>query len=270
MKIFIGKNIIVTGAASGMGRSLTQRLSQLGAKVWATDVNEHGLADLARALPTIQTRILDVTDKAAFEALIQDVAAQGGLDYLFNNAGIAVFKEVKDNTFEEWQRTVDINQWGVVYGTLAAFEVMRQQGSGHIVNTASIAGLTPAPMLTAYAMTKHAVVGLSLSLREEAKDYGVNVSTVCPGVVETNIVQSKDMEGLPIKIDNPFEYFKRRTGFSPVSADKAAQCILDGVARNKAEIIFPLHGRLIVSSFHNARKLWQLGQARALRMFRGQ
>ena len=217
----------------------------------------------------VYTQSLDVTDKAAFEALIADTAEQHGqLDYLFNNAGIAVTGEVADNTFEDWQRTIDINQMGVVYGTLAAYELMREQGRGHIVNTASIAGLMPAPMLTAYAMTKHAVAGLSLSLREEAKAYGVKVSTVCPGIVRTNIVGSDDMRRLNLSLDDPFEFIRQKARINPISADDAATYILKGVRKNLPEIVFPAHGKFAVAAFHNMRKLWETFTAMGLKEMR--
>ena len=272
MKRFNGKTAIVTGAASGMGRAITLKLLSLGATVMASDVNEPGLAALAAdsdGTGTLLTARLDVTDRAAFSALITQVAAEhGGLDYLFNNAGIAITGEFKDNVEADWQRTIEINQMGVLYGTHAAYEVMRGQGSGHIVNTASIAGLMPAPMLTLYAMTKHAVIGLSLSLREEAKAYGVRVSAVCPGIVETNIVGVDQMQKLKLGSDSPFDFIRRKTPVRPISAAQAADAILAGVTKNQPEIVFPLHGRLAVSTFHNARRIWELAVAPGLKVLR--
>jgi len=273
MKVFKGKTAVVTGAASGMGRALTLKLLSFGAHVVATDVNADGLKALAAGhagAGKLTTQQLDVTNQVAFTALIHDVAATGSLDYLFNNAGIAITGELKDNVESDWQRTIDINQMGVLYGTLAAYEVMRAQGSGHIVNTASIAGLMPAPMLALYAMTKHAVVGLSLSLREEAKVYGVRVSAVCPGIVETNIVGVEQMQKLKLGNDSPFDFIRSKTPVKPITADKAAEFILAGVGKNLPEIIFPLHGKLAVSTFHNARRLWELAVAPGLKIMRGQ
>jgi len=273
MKIFHGKTAVVTGAASGMGRAITLKLLSFGAHVVATDVNAEGLKALTAGhtgAGKLTTQQLDVTNRTAFTALIQDVAAKGSLDYLFNNAGIAITGELKDNVESDWQRTIDINQMGVLYGTLAAYEVMRVQGSGHIVNTASIAGLMPAPMLALYAMTKHAVVGLSLSLREEAKIYGVRVSAVCPGIVETNIVGVEQMQKLKLGNDSPFDFIRSKTPVRPITADKAAEFILAGVGKNLPEIIFPLHGKLAVSTFHNARRLWELAVAPGLKIMRGQ
>jgi short-subunit dehydrogenase len=104
---------------------------------------------------------------------------------MLNNAGIALGGEVRDMDLEHWRRILDVNLWGVIHGTTAAYQVMVKQGFGHIVNTASLGGLIPEPMATAYATTKHAVVGLSTSLRAEAAELRVKVSVVCPGFVQT-------------------------------------------------------------------------------------
>lgn len=269
MKHYAGKTAIVTGAASGMGRAIAQQLAAAGAHVVATDINGEGLEALAGEVSgSLDTRVLNVCDREAFTALVNDVADKSGLDLLFNNAGIAITGELKDNVEADWQRTIDINQMGVLYGTLAAYDVMRLQGHGHIVNTASIAGLMPAPMLALYAMTKHAVVGLSLSLREEAKVYGVKVSVVCPGIVETSIVGSDQMRRMKLEDDSPFDMIRKKTPVRPISAERAAEYILRGVERNQPEIVFPLHGRLSVATFHNARRLWEASIQPGLRFLR--
>jgi NAD(P)-dependent dehydrogenase (short-subunit alcohol dehydrogenase family) len=272
MKVYQGKTAVVTGAASGMGRAVSLQLVAAGAKVVATDVNAAGLASLAQecADPALLvTQSLDVTDRQAFDSLLRQVAANGSLDYLFNNAGIAITGELKDNTEPDWQRTIDINQMGVLYGTLTAYELMRAQGHGHIVNTASVAGLMPAPMLAIYAMTKHAVVGLSLSLREEARTYGVKVSVVCPGIVETPIVGRDQMQRLKLGDISPYDLIRQKSPIRPITPDQAASAILRGVERNLPEIIFPLHGKLAVSTFHNARRLWELSVKPGLKLFQG-
>ena len=125
---------------------------------------------------------VDVTDAVAVQRLVDGtVAREGRLDLLFNNAGIAVFADARDTSLEDWNRLIDVNLRGVVHGVAAAYPLMVRQGSGHIVNTASAAGLLPSPANIAYAATKHAVVGLSLTLRAEAVHHGVGVSVICPG-----------------------------------------------------------------------------------------
>ena len=133
--------------------------------------------------------VVDVRDASGFQKLVDDTAAEHGrLDYLFNNAGIGIAGEERDVSLEDWNTVLDVDLHGVVHGVRAAYALMVKQGHGHIVNTASLAGLLPSPGLVPYAMTKHGVVGLSLSLRAEAAEHGVRVTAVCPGVVDTPIL----------------------------------------------------------------------------------
>ncbi len=162
----------------------------------------------------------------------------GRLDYIFNNAGIAVAGEVYDMSLDHWRRIIDINLWGVIYGTHAAYPIMVKQRSGHIVNVASTAGLVAFPTCTPYATTKHAVVGLSSSLREEALEFGVKVSAVCPGFIKTNIFEAAVManasrDGLVSAAEE-----------AGMEVDKAALKILRGVERNQRIINFPGQARL--------------------------
>jgi short-subunit dehydrogenase len=176
---------------------------------------------------------LDVTREEDVRRLVDETAAeQGRLDYIFNNAGIGIGGEVQDMDLDHWKRIVDVNQWGVVYGTLAAYRVMVKQGSGHIVNTASGAGLVPTPLLTAYSMTKHAVVGLSTGLRAEGAALGVKVSVVCPGYIDTPIFDSTEYVNTSKEISMSMVP-SRLKAMSPGDCARAA---LRGVARNRGII----------------------------------
>jgi NAD(P)-dependent dehydrogenase (short-subunit alcohol dehydrogenase family) len=174
----------------------------------------------------------------------------GRLDLMVNNAGIGVGGEARELLLAHWDRVIDVNVRGVVHGVHAAYPVMIQQGSGHIVNTASLAGLVPAPLLTPYAMTKHAVVGLSLSLRAEAAAYGIRVTVVCPGVVDTPMIDTEGPEDLPrptLLRGHVREYFRHLSPrFYP--ADQLAQDIVRGLDRNSALVIAP----------RSARAAWQV------------
>ncbi|MDX1692503.1 MAG: SDR family oxidoreductase [Ketobacteraceae bacterium] len=252
MKIFRNKSVVITGAGSGMGRALAMQLGSYGANVVATDIDEEAAQVTAREIKRKDGHAsyhpLDVRDRDAFRSLLKGVVGDyGTLDYLFNNAGIAIFGEVRDQSEEDWQRVIDINQMGVLYGTLAAYEIMCRQGSGHIVNTASIAGLSATPLLTPYSMTKHAVVGLSMSLREEAKGLGVKVSTVCPGLIRTSIADGNFARAS--HFPDAFGFLEEKLRIRPLSADEAAKYILKGVKKNQAQIIFPAHGRSMVNAY---------------------
>ena len=244
--------MVITGAGSGMGRALAMQLGSYGANVVATDIDEEAAQVTAREIKRKDGHAsyhpLDVRDRDAFRSLLKGVVGDyGTLDYLFNNAGIAIFGEVRDQSEEDWQRVIDINQMGVLYGTLAAYEIMCRQGSGHIVNTASIAGLSATPLLTPYSMTKHAVVGLSMSLREEAKGLGVKVSTVCPGLIRTSIADGNFARAS--HFPDAFGFLEEKLRIRPLSADEAAKYILKGVKKNQAQIIFPAHGRSMVNAY---------------------
>jgi NAD(P)-dependent dehydrogenase (short-subunit alcohol dehydrogenase family) len=132
--------------------------------VVVADINAGGAGQVASTITTASGRAraahLDVSRAEDVQKLIDETASKHGqLDFMFNNAGIAMGGEVRDMDLEHWRRILDVNLWGVIYGTTAAYRVMTQQGFGHIVNTASLGGLIPEPMATAYATTKHAVVG---------------------------------------------------------------------------------------------------------------
>jgi short-subunit dehydrogenase len=159
---------------------------------------------------------------------------------MFNNAGIGIAADVRDMDMEHWQEIININLMGVIYGTLAAYKVMTGQGFGHIVNTASLAGLVPIPITTAYTMTKHGVVGLSLALRAEAKALGVKVSVVCPGMVDTNIIHS----GLLINVDRKEAIDSIKLKLKLMDPARAARSILKGVRKNRSIIKVTLHARI--------------------------
>jgi NAD(P)-dependent dehydrogenase (short-subunit alcohol dehydrogenase family) len=239
MKYFGDRVAIITGGASGIGRALAKALVAKGAKVVLADINAAGLEETldsltegpgtAIAIPT------DVTDPDAVQSLVDTtVERYGKLDLIFNNAGIGVFGEAKDVTIEDWYRVFDVNIRGVLHGVLAAYPIMIEQGHGHIVNTASLAGLTATPLAAGYTATKHAVVGLSTTLRLEAREYGVRVSAVCPGLIDTAIV--RDSKSVKYDLDKIINFF-RRHHIRPISPDRCAREILRGVRANRRLIV---------------------------------
>jgi NAD(P)-dependent dehydrogenase (short-subunit alcohol dehydrogenase family) len=182
---FVGAVAIVTGGGAGIGAALAAALTARGARVVVADIDpSRAQAPVGRG-EALEGHQVDVTDAAALTALIDDVAARfGRLDYVFNNAGVSVTGDARDLELAHWRKVIDVNLMGVVHGTHAAYRVMTRQGHGHIVNIASLAGLIPLPTNVPYATSKHAVVGLSLSLRAEGAALGVRVSAVCPGFIE--------------------------------------------------------------------------------------
>jgi len=237
MDVFRDKTAIVTGGASGIGKGLCEELGKYGAHVVVADLNGEVARDVAASLKASGGRAeavkLDVTNEEDVRGLIDETAAKNGkLDYIFNNAGIGIGGEVQDMDLDHWKRIVDVNQWGVVYGTLAAYNVMVKQGTGHIVNTASSAGLVPSPLLTAYSMTKHAVVGLSTGLRAEGAALGVKVSVVCPGFIDTPIFDSTEY----VNTSKEISMSVVPPGLKSMGAEDCARAVLRGVARNRGII----------------------------------
>ncbi len=244
MDYFQDKAAIVTGGASGIGQMLCEELAARGAIVIVADLNLDGAQRAAST--TIESggraraESLDVSNADAVRDLVDRVAGEHGrLDFMFNNAGIGVGGEVRDLSPEHWRRIVEINLFGVISGTSAAYSVMVKQGFGHIVNTASVAGLIGSPTMTPYATTKYAVVGLSTSLRSEAERLGVRVSVVCPGFIQTGIYDAATL----VKGDKAA--FLSQIPFKLMDARSAARKILRGVERNRAIIVFPFYARLL-------------------------
>jgi NAD(P)-dependent dehydrogenase (short-subunit alcohol dehydrogenase family) len=223
---FRDKVCVVTGAASGIGFALSEALLQAGAVVLLADLDAQKLVAAVTQLSAHAGRVystpVDVTNEAQVQQMVEGTAARHGrLDLLFNNAGIGGTAPIEVITLEHWRRIIDINLWGVIYGVHYALPIMRKQGGGHIVNTASIAGLIPPPFQALYCATKYAVVGLSESLRFELADESIHFTVVCPANVATGIFGSA----------KPPE--------DAISAEEAAQITLEGVAHKQGIIAFP-------------------------------
>jgi NAD(P)-dependent dehydrogenase (short-subunit alcohol dehydrogenase family) len=236
---FTGKQAIVTGAGSGIGAALCRALVAAGASVVCTDIDGEAAARTAESLSgpgTARSVTVDVTDAAAVQGVVDDVLARAGrLDLMFNNAGIAWGGDTELLTLEQWNAIIDVNIRGVVHGVVAAYPAMLRQGHGHIVNTASMAGLTAAGQITSYVMTKHAVVGLSLALRSEAVSRGVGVLAVCPAAVETPILDKGAVGGFVGR-----DYYLRGQGMKTAyHPDRLARDTLRAIQRNKALLVVP-------------------------------
>jgi len=235
LKTYRDKIALITGGASGIGAALSKRLAEAQAEVWITDCDleaaEHKARELREVGARVQASAMDVTDAISVAQTVNEIHQQHGrIDYLFNNAGVGAAGEVRDLELDDWERVMSVNFSGVVHGVHAVYPLMLEQGFGHIVNVASGAGLCPRPGMVPYAASKHAVVGLSMSLRAEAADLGVQVSVACPGYVATQILKRTRFR----KLDN--EGLQEDVPFAPMPADRCAEIILRGVAKNKGLI----------------------------------
>ena len=239
---------IVTGGGSGIGEALCRALAARGDTVVVADIDGASAERVAGEIgaQAIAAKV-DVRDAAAVQAVVDEtVEKHGRLDIMVNNAGIAVGGDALELTLAHWDRIIDINLRGVIHGIQAAYPVMARQRSGHIVNTASMAGLTAPAYLAPYVAVKHAVVGLSLSLREEAKAHNVNVTAVCPFWVDTPILDSTGPDDLPkppsMEQGGVREAAEKMGIYSP---QDLAQDILRGIDRKKAMVVAPRRGRVI-------------------------
>lgn len=226
----------MTGGASGIGRALCEQLVQRGATVVVADINNEGAEQVASAIASGDSRAhaayVDVSQAEDVERLVgETVAEHGRLDFMFNNAGIIICGKVCNMDLEHWQHIIDVNLWGVIHGTMAAYQVMIRQGFGHIVNTASMHGLIPMPS-TPYTAAKHAVVGLSTMLRLEAAELGVRVSVTCPGTVRTGVFDTAMYVGTKRETVEELS-----SSLKMMDAADCARAILRGVQRNQGIIL---------------------------------
>ncbi|MFA5889818.1 MAG: SDR family oxidoreductase [Actinomycetota bacterium] len=265
------KVAIVTGGASGIGEALSKELGKRGAIVYVTDIDEGRAKDVASSIVasggTAESFALDVSSEEQVAGLIGDIASKHGrLDYMFNNAGMAVGGELRDLDMSQFRRVLDVNLWGVINGTYAAYKIMERQGHGHIVNVASMVGLVPVPMETAYVTSKHAVVGLSNSLRVEGAALGVRVSVVCPDFIKTRFYTSSRH----VNVDED-KLIAQIPSFFFTSPERCARVILRGVNRNRGIITIGIYVRLLWRLYRTSPRMVMRGQllyARKLRKLR--
>ncbi|MFC4852164.1 SDR family NAD(P)-dependent oxidoreductase [Actinophytocola glycyrrhizae] len=236
-----GRPVVITGAASGIGRALAVRLARAGCPVVIADNDEAGLKETAASVPgRVLTRVLDVRDAADQVRFAGEVAdwLPAPLAAVFNNAGVALTSTVLDAVAEDDEWLHDIDFHGVVNGTRAFLPILVEQDSGAVVNTSSVFGLAGMPYQSAYCAAKFAVRGFTESLRHELAGTGVRAVTVHPGGITTNIARNarvrKDPEGLGRTREQMAAQFEAITMTSP---EKAAAVIHAGVERGKARIL---------------------------------
>ena len=236
-----GKPVMITGAASGIGRALARRLSGQGSPVAIADIDEDGLKQTAESLSgPVLSRVLDVRDAADQQRFADEVRGwlTAPLAAVFNNAGVAVASSVADAEPEDDDWLIEINFRGVVHGTRAFLPILLEQNSGAVVNTSSVFGLAGMPYQSAYCASKFAVRGFTDSLRQELRGTGVRAVTVHPGGITTNIARNarirRDPEGLGRTKEQMAAQFEAVTMTSP---EKAAAVIQAGVEKGRARIL---------------------------------
>jgi len=237
-----GKVAFVTGGASGIGAALSTKLVDGGAEVWVADRQIGPAQELAQRLNSGAGKAhaieLDVRSYPSFERAVAEAVQQSGrIDYLFNNAGIGVSGEIDSYTLDDWNDVFDVNLRGVAHGIQAVYPIMIRQHSGHIVNTASMAGLVTTAGQGSYTATKHAVVAISKTLRIEAERHGVQVSVLCPGVIRTPILAGgKYGRNNGLSDESMLKFWEQ---LRPMAPEIFAERALRAVLRGKAIIVVP-------------------------------
>ncbi|MGW7435908.1 SDR family oxidoreductase [Streptomyces sp. NPDC054849] len=241
---FGGQLVLVTGAASGIGRATVFAFAEAGARVVAVDRDAEGAArtaDMARLVGASEAwaECVDVSDEQAMEKLAVKVASEYGIvDVLVNNAGIGLSGAFLDTSAEDWKKVLDVNLWGVIHGCRIFGKQMAERGQGgHIVNTASAAAYLPSRTLPAYSTSKAAVLMLSECLRAELASKSIGVSAICPGIVNTNITSTSRFAGVDeAEEKRRQERSSRLYGLRNFPPEKVADAILRAVVRNEAVV----------------------------------
>lgn len=228
--------VLVSGGASGIGAALATAHVMAGDTVVVADLHPRDPSHVR----------LDVRDREAFAAVARAVVDRHGrIDVFYDNAGIAVAGGIEELTPEHWDSAIDVNLRGVIHGVEAVYPVMRAQGHGHIVITASLAGLIPVPLLGPYTVTKHAVVALARVLRLEAAASGVRVSALCPAFVQTPMLGNINPGTAPTRANRMGAALGRRAQGRPMQPEQVAAIVLAALPRNPEIITAPrLLGRL--------------------------
>lgn len=241
---FGGQLVLVTGAASGIGRATAFAFAEAGARVVAVDRDGEGAsrtAEMARLVgaPQAWGECVDVSDEQQMEKLAAKVAAEYGIvDVLVNNAGIGLSGPFLETSSEDWKKVLDVNLWGVIHGCRIFGKQMADRGQGgHIVNTASAAAYLPTKSLPAYSTSKAAVLMLSECLRAELADRSIGVSAICPGIVNTNITATSRFTGVDAAEEKRRQQKSSRLyGLRNFPPEKVADAILLAVVKNQAVV----------------------------------
>jgi NAD(P)-dependent dehydrogenase (short-subunit alcohol dehydrogenase family) len=245
--IYAQKSAVVTGVGSGLGRELMLSLAKKGAKIAGCDVNSAALEETAalvrEAAPEadVLTYTVDVANSEAVRAMIYDVREKrGSVDFMFNIAGVALVKEERVISVEKWDWLMGIDLMGVIYGTHYAYEIMREQKSGHIVNMSSVNGLTPSLWGTAYAAAKFGITGFTLCLRIESQRHNVNVSAVCAAGIKTPMMELSDASE-----DDRAVYRQSMRNIRLYGADETSERILRALPKKRPIILIDWYTRAL-------------------------
>ena len=239
MTYFAGKQAVITGAGSGIGRALAKHLNNDGCELWLSDVNETGLAETVASLPrqdvACHSQRLDVADKSAVHDYADTISSdKGHIDLLVNNAGVALSNRVDEQSYEDFEWLMNINFWGVVYGTTAFVPLLKRSPRGHLVNISSVFGIVGVPTQSAYNASKFAVRGFTEALRQETADTNLTVCCVHPGGIKTNIAKAARGGTPGMTVEERGELFDQ---LARTTAESAAAQIIKATTRGKKRLL---------------------------------
>jgi NAD(P)-dependent dehydrogenase (short-subunit alcohol dehydrogenase family) len=235
-----GKTVFITGAASGIGRATAVKMAREGGRLFLTDINQAGLDETCRLVhqaggEVCLARALDITDHQAVTNFAQEIRTRHSTpDILVNVAGIALFAQVEDMNHADWEKILKVNLWGVIH-VIECFvpDMIHNRTGGHVVNVSSTAGLIGLPWHAAYAASKHALVGISEVLRYDLKKHSIGVSVICPGAVNTNLVQTAEIRAPNLNMTE----LRRRFLKIAVTPEKVADLIAEAICKKRFMVI---------------------------------
>lgn len=243
-----GRKVLITGAASGIGKAAALAMAGRGARLYITDIDSPGLeqtrSEIAEAGGEVcLSKPLDVSDYEAVRKLADEIHAEyGPLDILANVAGVALFSQVEDMTHDQWERIVNVNLWGPYHAIECFVPAMVQAGrGGHVLSVSSTAGIIGLPWHVAYAGTKHALVGSSEVLRYDLRKHGIGVSVILPGAVNTGLVNTVVINADEDACEKGRRLFSRHA----IAPEKVADLIIRAIERNKYMVITSMDIKLL-------------------------
>ena len=247
---FAGKIVLVTGAASGLGRGIALAFARAGSDLVLVDIDEEGLRETAAMVEGAGSRALtrrvDVSRREEMEGLAGEVLSSWGrVDILVNNAGVGVGGELEAIPIEDIEWIVGINLMGEIYGTRLFLPQMIERGEGHIVNVASLSGLVLLPFHIAYTTTKFGLTGFSTALWAEVRRHGIGVTLVCPGAVKTNISEHTRMHSKSQGQQDSAERFERLLQERGMDPEEAGRRVLEAVAAGRFLLLLGFESYLL-------------------------
>lgn len=238
MKDLTGKVAVITGGGGGVGSALATQLSDLGCNLALVDISEPALNTVADALANkgvkISCHAVDITCKEQMAALPETVLAEHGkVNLLVNNAGITYQKSFETHSMEDWEKIVDINWWGLLYGCHYFLDALKESGEGHIVNLSSMSAFVGLPGQTSYCATKAAVKLLSEAMWAEMEKLNIGVTSVHPGAIKTDMIQATLKNSDDLEAAQRNYQLAQRIGVTP---EHVAQRIIKAVQKNQMRI----------------------------------